>query len=86
MCAPACVRPCSNGSSELGTKLAEKPPDTEPALVLSLVDLLNDAQQRIRSDMPGTDYLLFNTGDPDYPFVLMLLAEARTLEDVDDKY
>jgi len=57
--------------------LANKPAGIEPALALGLDELLLDGLERIRGDAPGMDMLLFNTGDPAYPFVVLSLTQAR---------
>jgi cardiolipin synthase len=59
--------------------LAEKPADVEPALVLGLGQLLDGAHERVRREVPGSSHLLFNTGDPVYPFALLLFERPRSL-------
>jgi cardiolipin synthase len=59
--------------------LADKPTDIEPAMTVTLQELLLDALERIRRETPGIDELLLNSGDSRYPFVLLSLARDRVL-------
>lgn len=59
--------------------LADKPRAIEPALSLTFEELISGANARMRREMPGAQRLLFDSGDPDYPFVLLFLDEERTL-------
>jgi len=59
--------------------LSEKPAVVEPGLTLTLPELLLGAFQRIRNEVPGTENLLFDTGDPVYPFVLLQLLKENVV-------
>jgi len=61
------------------SSLAEKPDHMEHGLTLSLRELLLGAIERIHRESPGVDYLLFNSGEAGYPFVLLMLADERVV-------
>ncbi len=61
------------------SSLEEKPDQIEHGLTLNLRELLVGAFARIHREAPGVDYVLFNSGESLYPFVLLMLADERVV-------